>query len=70
MDIDNQEKNNSAILASSSKKSMSKFIFGFIALALIISLIVNYKYSNSLTDLEKKIIDQSGKNSDAIKKVQ
>ena len=70
MDIDNQEKNNSAILASSSKKSMSKFIFGFIALALIISLIVNYNYSNSLTDLEKKIIDQSGKNSDAIKKVQ
>lgn len=70
MDIDNQEKNNSAILASSSKKSKSKFIFGFIALALIISLIVNYNYSNSLTDLEKKIIDQSGKNSDAIKKVQ
>ena len=70
MDIDNQEKNNSARSASSSKSSRGKFIFGFIALALIISLIVNYNYSNSLTDLEKKIIDQSGKNSDAIKKLQ
>ena len=70
MDIDTQEKNNSARSASSSKSSRGKFIFGFIALALIISLIVNYNYSNSLTDLEKKIIDQSGKNSDAIKKLQ
>jgi hypothetical protein len=70
LDIDNQEKNNSARSASSSKSSRGKFIFGFIALALIISLIVNYNYSNSLTDLEKKIIDQSGKNSDAIKKLQ
>ena len=70
MDIDNQEKNNSASSPSSSKSSRGKFIFGFIALALIISLIVNYNYSNSLTDLEKKIIDQSGKNSDAIKKLQ
>ena len=70
MDIDTQEKNNSASSPSSSKSSRGKFIFGFIALALIISLIVNYNYSNSLTDLEKKIIDQSGKNSDAIKKLQ
>jgi hypothetical protein len=70
LDIDNQEKNNSASSPSSSKSSRGKFIFGFIALALIISLIVNYNYSNSLTDLEKKIIDQSGKNSDAIKKLQ
>jgi len=70
LDIDTQEKNNSASSPSSSKSSRGKFIFGFIALALIISLIVNYNYSNSLTDLEKKIIDQSGKNSDAIKKLQ
>jgi len=70
LDIDNQERNNSASSPSSSKSSRGKFIFGFIALALIISLIVNYNYSNSLTDLEKKIIDQSGKNSDAIKKLQ
>ena len=70
MDIDTQEKNNSASSPSSAKSSRGKFIFGFIALALIISLIVNYNYSNSLTDLEKKIIDQSGKNSDAIKKLQ
>jgi len=68
--IDNQEKNNSPILPSSSKSSWGRFIFGFTVLALIISIIANYNYSNSLTDLEKKIIDQSGKNSDAIKKVQ
>ena len=70
MDIDTQEKNNSASSPSNSKSSRGKFIFGFIALALIISLIVNYNYSNSLADLEKKIIDQSGKNTDAIKKLQ
>ena len=70
MDIDTQEKNNSASSPSSSKSSRGKFVFGFIVLALIISIIANYNYSNSLTDLQKKIIDQSGKNSDAIKKVQ
>jgi hypothetical protein len=70
LDTDNQEKNNSPISPSSSKSGWGRFIFGFILLALIISIIANYNYSNSLTDLEKKIIDQSGKNSDAIKKVQ
>jgi hypothetical protein len=70
LDTDNQEKNNSPISPSSSKSGLGRFIFGFILLALIISIIANYNYSNSLTDLEKKIIDQSGKNSDAIKKVQ
>ena len=70
MDIDNQEKNNSPISPSRSISGLGRFVFGFILLALIISIVANYNYSNSLTDLEKKIIDQSGKNSDAIKKVQ
>lgn len=59
-----------AISPTRSKSSWGRFVFGFIVLALIISIIVNYNYSNSLADLEKKIIDQSGKNTDAIKKLQ
>ena len=70
MDLDNHEKNNSTISPSRSKSGWGSFVFGFIVLALIISIIANYNYSNSLADLEKKIIDQSGKNTDAIKKLQ
>ena len=52
------------------KNNKKKYFFVFIVFTLIISVIVNYNYSKSLDSIKKQLSDQSGKNSEDIKRLQ